>query len=63
MFLCELSFVCPDEVALADDFLAADEQAIHSMRAGEHEPGNGIVGPSELEAVRPPDRDVGAFAR
>ena len=54
MFLRELPFVCPDEVALADDLLAADEQAIHSMRAGEDEAGNGILGPSELETVRPP---------
>ena len=63
MFLCELAFVCSDEVAFADDFLAADEEAIHSMRAGEDEAGNGIVGPSELEAVRPPDCGVGAFPR
>ena len=63
MFLCELPFVCPDEVALADDFLAADEEAIHSMRPGEDEAGNGIIGSSELEAVRPPDRGVGAFPR
>ena len=63
MFLCELPFVCTDEVALADDLLAADEKAIHPMRAGEDEAGNRIVGPSELEAVRPPDRGVGAFTR
>jgi hypothetical protein len=63
MFLCELPFVCPDEVAVADDLLAADDEAIHSMRAGEDEAGNGILGPSELEAVRPPDRCVGAFPR
>ena len=42
MFLCELPFVCPDQVALADDVLAADEEAIHSMRAREDEAGNGI---------------------
>ena len=63
MFLCELPFVCPDEVALADDLLAADEEASHSMRPGEDEAGNGIVGPSELEAVRSPDRGVRAFPR
>jgi hypothetical protein len=63
MFLCELPFVCPDEVALADDFLAADKEAIHSMRAGEDEAGNGILRPSELQAVRPPDRGVGASPR
>jgi hypothetical protein len=63
MFLCELPFVCPDEVALADDLLAADEEAIDSMRAGEDEASDRILGPSKLEAVGPPDRDVGAFSR
>ena len=63
MFLCNLPLVCPDEVALADDFLAADEETFHSMRAGEDEAGNGIIGSSKLEAVGAPDRGVGAFPR
>src|SRR5438034_829527 len=55
MFLCDFALVRPDEVAVADDLLAADVETIDSVGSREDEPGDGIVGSAELEAVCPPD--------
>ena len=53
----------PDEPAVADDVLAADEQPVDAMRCREHEPGHAILGAAQLEAVGAPDREIGALAR
>jgi hypothetical protein len=63
MFLRQFLFVGSDDVAVADDLFSSDVQAIDSMRPGEDETGDGIVGASELQSVGAPDRDVGAFPR
>ena len=61
MFLRELPFVCTNEVAVVDDFLSADEEAIDPMWACEDEPRDQIVGATELQAVGSPDGDVRPF--
>ena len=61
MFLRELPFVCANEVAVVDDFLSADVEAIDPMRACEDEPCDQIVGATELQAVGSPDGDVRPF--
>ena len=58
----DLILVGLDEVAVADDFLAADVQPVGAMRRRQDEAGDGIAGAAELEPVRPPDGDVGALA-
>src|SRR5439155_10975672 len=63
MFICDLAVIGTDEVAVADDLLAPDVEAIHSVGSREDEPGDEIVGATELQAIRPPDGDVCAFAR
>jgi len=63
MFLRDLGLVGPHEMALADDFLAADVETIDSVGPREDEPGDEIVGAAELQAVRPPDGEVGALSR
>ena len=40
-----------------------DDEPVDAMRRREDEPGDGILGAAELEAVRAPDREVGALAR
>src|SRR6266516_3185723 len=61
MFLCNLALVGPDEVAVANDLLASDVETIDSLRSREDEPGDEIVGTTELEPVGAPDREVGSL--
>ena len=49
--------------AVADDRLAADDEPVDAVRAGEDDSGHGVVGAAELEAVGAPDGEVGALAR
>src|SRR5882762_9298247 len=63
MFLRDLMLVGPDDVSVADDLLAADVQAIDSVRPREDEPGDEILGSAELEPVSAPDREVGSLSR
>jgi hypothetical protein len=48
MFLRYLTLIGPDELAVADDFLAADVETIDSVGPREDEPGNEVVGTAEL---------------
>src|SRR5262249_29963524 len=57
----DLVLVGAREPSVAHDFLAADVEPVDSVRAGEHEPCDWIVGPAELERVRRPDGEVGAL--
>src|SRR5262249_9560538 len=50
------------ERAVSDDVLAPDDQPLDAVRRGEHKPGEQILGTAELEAVGPPDRQVGTAA-
>ena len=59
----DLLLVCAHERAAADDVLAVDDEPVDPVRAAEHEVRDEIVGASELEAVRAPDREVGALPR
>ena len=63
MLARDLVLVGADEVPVANDLLAADDQPVDAMRAREDEPRNRVGGPAELETVRPPDGKVGALAR
>ena len=58
----DLRLVGTDELAVADDVAAADEQPVDPVRGREDEARDGVVGAAELEPVRPPDREVGALA-
>ena len=50
-----------NERAAANDVLASDDEAIDSVRRGEHEPRHEIDRPCELEHVGPPDGEVRAL--
>src|SRR5437879_4992675 len=58
MFLRDLAFVGPEQVAVADDLVAPDIEPVDSMGAREDEPGDKIFGAAELEPVGPPDRQI-----
>ena len=53
----------PARAAAAHDELAADEEPVDPVRAGEDEPATGSAAPAELEPVDAPDGEVGAPAR
>jgi hypothetical protein len=58
----DLVLVAVNDPSLADDFLPADVEPVGAVRRREDERGDGIVGPSELERVCPPDGEVGTAA-
>src|SRR5580765_2932574 len=62
VFARDLLLVRVGETAVAHDVLAADEQPVDAMRAREDEAPDEVVGAAELEAVRAPDREIGALA-
>src|SRR5258708_24093802 len=62
MGLRDLGLVRPDERAAAYDVLTTDDQLRDAMRPREHERGDEILRAAELQAVRAPDREVGALA-
>jgi hypothetical protein len=62
MRLRDLGLVCVDKGSVAHDRLTADDQAVDAMGACEDDARHAIVGPAELEAVRPPHGEVGALA-
>ena len=62
MLARDLVLVGVDEVPVADDFSPRDVEPVDPVRRGEDEAGDGIGGAAELEAVRPPDREVGALS-
>ena len=51
-----------DEAAVAHDVLTADQQPVNTVRSRQDEPGHEILGPSELQAVRAPDGEIGTTA-
>ena len=57
-----VALVGTDERPVADDVVAADDEPVDTMRPREDEAGHRVGGASELEPVRPPDGEVGAFA-
>ena len=59
----DLALVGTHERAAADDELAADVEAVDSMRAGEDEAGDRICGAGQLEPVRRPHGEIGALPR
>ena len=59
----DLVLVRMDESAAAHDVLALDDEPIDPVRRREDEPGDRILGAAELEAVGPPDREVGTLPR
>ena len=63
MGLRDLRLVGARRAAVADDVLAADDEQVDAVRAGEDDPGDEVVGASELEPVGAPDGEVGALAR
>ena len=63
MLLRDLGFVGAHEPALAHDVLAGDHQPVDPMWATEDEACDRVGRARELEAVRPPDGEVGALAR
>ena len=58
----DLRLVGIDERPVAHDVGSLDDEAIHAMRRREHEACNPIVRTAELEAVRPPDSEIGPLA-
>ena len=59
----DLRLVRADKRASSHDVVAADDEAVDAVRAGEHQAGDVVVGAAELEPVRPPDGEVGLLAR
>src|SRR5581483_8521959 len=57
-----LGCVGRDEVPVPDDLLPADHEPVDALRAGEHEAGNSVGRPPELQPVRAPYGEVGALA-
>ena len=57
-----LVFVGVDEAAVRDDLLAADEEPGDAVWAREHQAGDRVLGPAELEPVRPPDGEIRLLA-
>ena len=55
----DLGLVGAHERAATDDVLAADDEAVDPVRAGQDEPGDGVVCAAELEPVGAPDGEVG----
>ena len=51
------------ELATGDDDAAADEQRVHERARAEHERGDRVGDPRMIDAVEPPQRDVGVLAR
>src|SRR5438552_4538579 len=62
MLAGDLLLVRADQRPAADDLGASHEQAVDAVRAAQNEVRDEIVGAAELEAVGPPDREVGALA-
>ena len=59
----DLVLVGAHQVPAAHDRGAADVEPVDAVRAREHEAGDAVAARRQLEAVRAPDRDVGALAR
>jgi hypothetical protein len=62
MGLRDLGLIRPDERAATHDVLATDHEPVDAMRAREHECRDEILSTAELEAVRAPHGEIGAFA-
>jgi hypothetical protein len=60
MVATDVRFVCPDEVSVADDLVAAYQQPVDPVRPAEDERRDGIVCACELEPLGRPDRDIRA---
>ena len=59
----DLVLVGMDESAAAHDVVSLDDESIHAVRCREDEARDQVVRTAELEAVGPPDREVGTLAR
>ena len=57
-----LLLVDVNERASADDIFDADEQPVDAVRPGEDEVRDEVVGSAELQAVCPPDREIGSLS-
>ena len=62
VLLRDLGRLGPHELSVADDFLASYVQPVDAVRSGQDKRGHRVARAGELEAVRPPDGEVGAFA-